>query len=51
MLPVDLARQLLPGTFEHALTHVPVRAIDLSGFDAGLGDDETGPRRMHRRCC
>ena len=42
LLPVDLARQLLPGTFEHALNHLVDREIDLSGFDARFCNDETG---------
>jgi hypothetical protein len=29
-LAVDLARQLLPGTFEHAVNHLLDHAIDLS---------------------
>lgn len=41
-LPVDLARQLLPGTFEHAVNHLLDRAIDLSAFDARFRNDETG---------
>lgn len=41
-LPVDLARQLLPGTFEHALNHLLEHAIDLSSFDARFRNDETG---------
>jgi transposase len=41
-LAVDLARQLLPGTFEHALDHLLDREIDLSGFDARFCNDETG---------
>ncbi|MGI9077878.1 MAG: IS1182 family transposase [Gemmatimonadaceae bacterium] len=41
-LPVDLARQLLPGTFEHALQHLLDHAIDLSHFDARFKNDETG---------
>lgn len=41
-LPVDLARQLLPGTFEHALNHLLDHAIDLSVFDARFRNDETG---------
>ena len=41
-LPVDLARQLLPGTFEHALNHLLDHAIDLSSFDARFRNDETG---------
>ena len=41
-LPVDLARQLLPGTFEHALHHLVTRTIDLSHFDARFRNDATG---------
>ena len=41
-LPVDLTRQLLPGTFEHALNHLLDHEVDLSGFDARYGNDETG---------
>jgi transposase len=41
-LPVDLARQLLPGTFEHAVHHLLEHAIDLSAFDARFRNDETG---------
>jgi transposase len=41
-LAVDLARQLLPGTFEHALNHLLDHAIDLSHFDARFRNDATG---------
>ena len=41
-LPVDLAWQLLPGTFEHALNHLLDHAIDLSSFDARFRNDTTG---------
>ena len=41
-LPVDLTRQLLPGTFEHALNHLLDHEVDLSGFDARYCNDETG---------
>jgi transposase len=41
-LPVDLARQLLPGTFEHAVDHLLDHAIDLSSFDVRFRNDETG---------
>jgi transposase len=41
-LPVDLAAQLLPGTFEHALNHLLDHAIDLSAFDARFKNDDTG---------
>ena len=42
LVPVDLARQLLPGTFEHAVNQLLDHAIDLSGFDARVRNDETG---------
>jgi transposase len=41
-LPVDLARQLLPGTFEHAVHHLIEHAIDLTPFDARFRNDVTG---------
>jgi transposase len=41
-LPIDLARQLQPGTFEHALNHLLDRELDLSGFDARFCNDATG---------
>jgi hypothetical protein len=40
--PVDLAAQLLPGTFEHGLNHLLDHAVDLSHFDARFRNDETG---------
>jgi len=41
-LAVDLQRQLLPGTFEHALNHLIDHELDLSSFDARFKNDETG---------
>jgi transposase len=41
-LAIDLARQLLPGTFEHALNHLLDHAIDLSHFDGRIKNDLTG---------
>ena len=41
-LAVDLAQQLLPGTFEHALHHLLEYEIDLSRFEARFRNDETG---------
>jgi transposase len=41
-LPVDLAKQLLPGTFEFALNHLLDEEIDLSRFDQRYCNDETG---------
>jgi len=42
LLPVDLAQQLLPGTFEHAVHHLLEHAMDLSHFDLRFRNDETG---------
>ncbi len=39
---IDLARQLLPGTFGHALNHLLDHDVDLSHFDARFHNDETG---------
>ena len=41
-IAVDLQRQLLPGTFEHALNHLLDHEINLSGFDVRFCNDETG---------
>ena len=41
-LSVDLARQLLPGTFEHALNHLLDHQVDLAHCDARFRNDATG---------
>ena len=41
-IAVDLERQLLPGTFEHALNYLIDHEIDPSGFDARYRNDLTG---------
>lgn len=41
-LAVDLAKQLLPGSFEHALNHLIDHELDLTGFDARYRNDVTG---------
>jgi len=41
-LPVDLSRQLLPGTFEHALNHLLDHELDLRPLDARFRNDATG---------
>ncbi|HQT71285.1 MAG TPA: IS1182 family transposase [Thiobacillus sp.] len=41
-LAVDLQRQLLPGSFEHALNHLIDHELDLSSFDARFNNDITG---------
>lgn len=42
VLAVDLRKQLLPGTFEHALNELLDHDLDLSVFDARYRNDETG---------
>ena len=41
-LAVDLERQLLPGSFEHALNYLIDHEVDLKGFDARYQNDLTG---------
>jgi transposase len=41
-LPVDLSRQLLPGTFEYALHHLLDNEIDLSEIESRYCNDEVG---------
>lgn len=41
-LAVDLEKQLLPGTFEHAIHYLIDREFDLSGFDGRYRNDATG---------
>jgi len=41
-IAVDLERQLLPGTFEHALNYLVDHQLDLSRFDARYKNDLTG---------
>jgi hypothetical protein len=50
-LAVDLARQLLPGTFEYALHHLLDREIDLKDIEARYANDEAAPRLTIRACC
>jgi transposase len=42
LLPVDLSRQLLPGTFEHALSHLLDHELDLRPLDERFRNDEAG---------
>ena len=42
MIAVAYDRQLLPGTFEHALSYLIDHEIDLGRFAARLKNDETG---------
>lgn len=42
LLAVDLEKQLLPGSFAHAVHHLLNHDFDLPGFDARYRNDETG---------
>ena len=42
LLPVILAEQIQPGTFEFALDHLVDHELDLSALDARFRNDETG---------
>ncbi len=42
LLPVILAEQIQPGTFEFALDHLVDHELDLSSLDAHFKNDETG---------
>ena len=42
LLPVNLASQLIPGTFEHALNQLIDQELDLSAFDARYRNDSHG---------
>ena len=41
-LPVDLNKQLLPGTFEHMLNEIIGTKIDISNFDKKYKNEQTG---------
>jgi len=41
-IAIDLQKQLLPGTFEHALNHLIDHVLDLTRFDARYHNDLTG---------
>lgn len=48
LLPVDLARQIVAGSFEHALCHlIDEGEVDLSGLEARLRNDESGAPAYH----
>ena len=42
MLQIDLTRQLVPGTFEHAMAHIVETKIDIYIFDEYFHKDVTG---------
>jgi transposase len=48
-LTVNLAEQLLPGTFEWTMSHFIDTRVDFSGFDQSYNNDETGAPAIHPR--
>ena len=42
LLPVDFDRQVIPGSFEHALCHLVDNELDLASFHARYKNDDTG---------
>lgn len=41
-IPVHFEKQILPGTFEHSLSHLIDHELDLSLFDSRFSNDQTG---------
>lgn len=41
-IAIDLQKQLLPGTFEHALNHLVDHVLDMTRFDSRYNNDLTG---------
>jgi len=41
-IPIDFAQQIIPGTFEYALSHIVDKHLDLSTFDKWYNNDKNG---------
>ena len=41
-IPIDFSQQIIPGTFEYALSHIVDNHLDLSTFDSGYNNDRRG---------
>ena len=41
-IPIDFAQQIIPGTFEYALSHIVDKHLDLSSFDKWYDNDKGG---------
>ncbi|WP_417697865.1 IS1182 family transposase [Psychromonas sp.] len=41
-IPIDFAQQIIPGTFEYALSHIVDKHLDLSTFDKWYSNDKNG---------
>ena len=42
LIPVDFSLQVLPGTFEYALSHIVDKHLDLTPFDDWYNNDKGG---------
>jgi transposase len=42
LIPIDFAQQIIPGTFEYALSHIVDKHLDLSNFDDWYNNDNGG---------
>lgn len=42
LIPVCFDRQIVPGSFEYALSYIVDNELELSGFDLRFNNDETG---------
>jgi transposase len=42
LVPIEFEKQILPGTFEHALVHLIDHKLDCAAFDVRYRNDETG---------
>ena len=47
LIPVDFAAQILPGTFEHALSVLVDEDLDLSAFEGAFKNDDKGAPAYH----
>jgi len=41
-IPIDFSQQIIPGTFEYALSHIVDNHLDLSGFECWFNNDKGG---------
>jgi transposase len=41
-IPIDFSQQIVPGTFEYALSHIVDHKLDLTGFDKWYDNDKKG---------
>ena len=44
LIPVDFSLQVLPGTFEYALSHIVDKHLDLTPFDDWYNNDKGGAK-------